>query len=1059
MPSSNRPPRTYEPSFFNPAQAGAALPAGRPLLPKEARDAAFSPWVALELVPSWLRPFTLDENTRFTRTPDHFLRTRHGMGESPKVTSAPPVPPPAARDAAAMPQADTPSAAPPSDLASGSASAPTSGPTWRFLVEETEPETQTASMAWSDAAEPPVALETLRAAVGEVSAVAGSDLRLAAAASLAQGEMAPAEAAPTDEAAGLNTDVRAGEIGDDADRDGRADIAAQPVEPGASGTGPGAIEAPEDLASQEHTAAAIGAAPPVPAPEGEVPPDGSGDAADDRIAANAAGQAMMPADPCEPDGPLPEALPPQAPVQQVPLQDALLQDALLQVALSLEGSQEPSDPRPAPDLPETLVKLGRLICLGQGFSPRVAVEQDLLPAPIPRDTAPQILAPEDLAPEDLAPADRAPADLAPADLVPEGPGVALPAPEEPASEGPASDVLSEESLSEEPLSDAAFAPLALPPVALPPAVIEPQIARVAAATTAAPMALEPLSAIVGASFHWAFQGLNFRPEMEMPPSPAPSAAASAPSVPASPALLVPAVPAPMEEDGDADDAYELPALALLREPPVQEPDFELSEEFLDQSSAILQQTLRDFGVRGEVIDANPGPVVTLYEFEPAPGTKSSRVIGLAADIARSMSAVSVRVAVVEGRNVIGIELPNRRRGTVWLRELLEGPHLDEAHAKLAIALGKTIGGEPVIVDLARMPHLLVAGTTGSGKSVAINTMILSLLYRHTPQACRLIMIDPKMLELSVYEGIPHLLTPVVTDPKKAIIALKWAVREMEDRYRKMSRLGVRNIDGFNARMAEARAKGEIIKRQVQVGFDKETGEALFEEQDMDLTALPFIVIIVDEMADLMLTAGKEIEGAIQRLAQMARAAGIHLVMATQRPSVDVITGTIKANFPTRISFQVTSKIDSRTILGEMGAEQLLGQGDMLYMASGGRITRVHGPFVSDGEVEKVVAHLKAQGGPEYLDAVTSEDDAEGIGEGDEAVFDKGALGEASGDLYEQAVAIVLRDRKASTSYIQRRLQVGYNKAASLMERMETEGIVGPANHAGKREILTGARTL
>ncbi|RTL86983.1 DUF87 domain-containing protein, partial [Ancylobacter aquaticus] len=374
---------------------------------------------------------------------------------------------------------------------------------------------------------------------------------------------------------------------------------------------------------------------------------------------------------------------------------------------------------------------------------------------------------------------------------------------------------------------------------------------------------------------------------------------------------------------EAHDGYELPPLELLTEPPQNEPDYELSEEFLDRNSVKLQQVLHDFGVRGEIIDANPGPVVTLYELEPAPGIKSSRVIGLSADIARSMSAISARVAVVEGRNVIGIELPNQRRETVWLREMLASHEFEAARAKLGIGLGKTIGGEPVIVDLARMPHLLVAGTTGSGKSVAINTMILSLLYRHRPDQCRLIMIDPKMLELSVYEGIPHLLTPVVTDPKKAIVALKWAVREMEDRYKKMSRLGVRNIDGFNARVAEATAKGEIITRTVQKGFDKETGELIEEEEIMDLAPLPFIVIVVDEMADLMMVAGKEIEGAIQRLAQMARAAGIHLIMATQRPSVDVITGTIKANFPTRISFQVTSKIDSRTILGEMGAEQLL----------------------------------------------------------------------------------------------------------------------------------------
>ncbi|MEW6257953.1 MAG: DNA translocase FtsK [Pseudomonadota bacterium] len=526
---------------------------------------------------------------------------------------------------------------------------------------------------------------------------------------------------------------------------------------------------------------------------------------------------------------------------------------------------------------------------------------------------------------------------------------------------------------------------------------------------------------------------------------------------ASPASVTKSTPTPTPtlpaEAVSAFEGYELPPLDLLTEPPEMEPDFALSEEALDRNSAALQQTLRDFGVRGEVIDANPGPVVTLYEFEPAPGTKSSRVIGLSADIARSMSAVSARVAVVEGRNVIGIELPNQRRETVWLRELLADQSFADARGRLGIALGKTIGGEPVIADLARMPHLLVAGTTGSGKSVAINTMILSLLYRLTPEQCRLIMIDPKMLELSVYEGIPHLLTPVVTDPKKAIIALQWAVREMEDRYRKMARLKVRNIEGFNARVAEAREKGEVITFTVDKGFDKETGETLVEEATLDLTALPYIVIIVDEMADLMMVAGKDIEGAIQRLAQMARAAGIHLVMATQRPSVDVITGTIKANFPTRISFQVTSKIDSRTILGEMGAETLLGQGDMLYMANGGRITRVHGPFVSDGEVEHVVAHLKAQGRPEYLDAVTASDEEE---EADEegAVFDRTALGAEDGaDNYEQAVALVLRDRKASTSYIQRRLQIGYNKAASLMERMEQEGIVGPANHAGKREIL------
>jgi S-DNA-T family DNA segregation ATPase FtsK/SpoIIIE len=424
-----------------------------------------------------------------------------------------------------------------------------------------------------------------------------------------------------------------------------------------------------------------------------------------------------------------------------------------------------------------------------------------------------------------------------------------------------------------------------------------------------------------------------------------------------------------------------------------------------------------------------------------------------------MSAVSARVAVVPGRNVIGIELPNAKRETVYLRELLESADFAQSGRKLALCLGKTIGGEPVIADLAKMPHLLVAGTTGSGKSVAINTMILSLLYLHAPEKCRLIMVDPKMLELSVYEGIPHLLTPVVTDPKKAVIARKWAVREMEDRYKKMSKLGVRNIDGFNARAAEAMARGEVVTRQIQTGFDRETGQPTYEDEVMDLTPLPYIVVIVDEMADLMMVAGKDIEGAIQRLAQMARAAGIHLIMATQRPSVDVITGTIKANFPTRISFQVTSKIDSRTILGEMGAEQLLGQGDMLHMQGGGRIARVHGPFVSDAEVEKVVDHLKLQGRPDYLDAVTAddeEDEAEEAGEAaDTAVFDAGDFAEDGADAYEQAVAVVLRDRKASTSYIQRRLQIGYNRAASIMERMEKEGIVGQANHAGKREILRG----
>ena len=495
--------------------------------------------------------------------------------------------------------------------------------------------------------------------------------------------------------------------------------------------------------------------------------------------------------------------------------------------------------------------------------------------------------------------------------------------------------------------------------------------------------------------------------------------------------------------------YELPSLQLLAEPP-RGAAKRLDHGALEQNARLLEGVLEDFGVRGEIINVRPGPVVTLYELEPAPGIKSSRVIGLADDIARSMSAIAARVAVIPGRNAIGIELPNASRETVYLRELLASADFDKSKARLALSLGKTIGGEPVIADLAKMPHLLVAGTTGSGKSVSINTMILSLLYRLTPEQCRLIMIDPKMLELSVYDGIPHLLTPVVTDPKKAVVALKWTVREMEDRYRKMSKLGVRNIDGYNQRVALAAKKGEMITRTVQTGFDRDTGEPIFETEELDLEPMPYIVVIIDEMADLMMVAGKDIEGAVQRLAQMARAAGIHVVMATQRPSVDVITGTIKANFPTRISFQVTSKIDSRTILGEQGAEQLLGQGDMLYMAGGGRIQRVHGPFVSDQEVEEMVGHLKAQGPPDYLDSITDEDAEEDGGI-------EGVAGgmEESGDLYDQAVAIVLRDRKVSTSYIQRRLSIGYNRAASIIERMEKEGVVGPANHAGKREILVG----
>ncbi|MBW9065704.1 DNA translocase FtsK [Rhizobium herbae] len=501
----------------------------------------------------------------------------------------------------------------------------------------------------------------------------------------------------------------------------------------------------------------------------------------------------------------------------------------------------------------------------------------------------------------------------------------------------------------------------------------------------------------------------------------------------------------VSDDGD----FTLPPLHFLAEPKNVARDATLSADALEQNARMLEGVLEDFGVKGEIIHVRPGPVVTLYELEPAPGIKSSRVIGLADDIARSMSAIAARVAVVPGRNAIGIELPNQRRETVYLRELLGSRDFEQSKARLAMALGKNIGGEPVIADIAKMPHLLVAGTTGSGKSVAINTFILSLLYRLTPEQCRLIMIDPKMLELSVYDGIPHLLSPVVTDPKKAVVALKWTVREMEERYKKMSKIGVRNIDGFNSRVEQALAKGEQISRTVQTGFDRQTGEAIYETEEFDLAPMPYIVVIIDEMADLMMVAGKDIEGAVQRLAQMARAAGIHVIMATQRPSVDVITGTIKANFPTRISFQVTSKIDSRTILGEQGAEQLLGMGDMLYMAGGGRIQRVHGPFVSDTEVEDVVAYLKTQGAPQYLDAITEDDDEDGEGGGPAGTSN---LAE-SDDPYDQAVAIVLRDGKASTSYVQRRLGIGYNRAASLIERMEQEGIIGPANHAGKREIL------
>ena len=499
--------------------------------------------------------------------------------------------------------------------------------------------------------------------------------------------------------------------------------------------------------------------------------------------------------------------------------------------------------------------------------------------------------------------------------------------------------------------------------------------------------------------------------------------------------------------------YELPPLDLLEEPDeAARAAGRAKDESLEANARMLESVLQDFGVHGEIVQVRPGPVVTLYELEPAPGTKTSRVIGLADDIARSMSAVSVRIAVVPGQNVIGIELPNVSREMVYLRELLASQPFEKHGGDLSVALGKDIGGEPVTVDLARMPHLLIAGTTGSGKSVGVNSMIASLLYRLRPEQCRFIMIDPKMLELSVYDGIPHLMAPVVTDPKKAVVALKWVVREMETRYRSMSKLGVRNVAGYNQRIEQAREKGEILSRKVQTGFDEETGKPVFEEEPLDMSPLPFIVVVVDEMADLMLVAGKDVEAAIQRLAQMARAAGIHLILATQRPSVDVITGTIKANLPTRISFQVTTKIDSRTILGEQGAEQLLGRGDMLYMAGGGRITRVHGPFLADNEVEDLVAFLKFQGEPEYIDAVTED---EGAADGIPG-FEPSDGGECTGnDLYDQAVALVAREQKASTSFIQRHLRIGYNRAANLIEQMEKEGVVSQANHVGKREVLVG----
>lgn len=490
--------------------------------------------------------------------------------------------------------------------------------------------------------------------------------------------------------------------------------------------------------------------------------------------------------------------------------------------------------------------------------------------------------------------------------------------------------------------------------------------------------------------------------------------------------------------------FVFPSLNLLKEP--QRHDEKVAESELRNRADNLVNVLNEFGINGEITNVGSGPVVTLYELKPAPGIKSSRVIGLSSDIARNMSAVSARIAVIPGKNALGIELPNIKRQIVYLREILESNVYKKSSSALPIALGKDIAGGAIVTDLAKMPHLLIAGTTGSGKSVGINAMILSLLYKLSPAECKFIMIDPKMLELSVYDDIPHLLTPVVTDPKKAVVALKWAVKEMESRYKAMSKIGVRNIEGYNAKIATLKASGEPITRRVHTGFDQETGAPIYEDQKMDMDLVPYIVIIVDEMADLMLVAGKDIEVAVQRLAQMARAAGIHLIMATQRPSVDVITGTIKANFPTRISFQVSSKIDSRTILGEQGAEQLLGQGDMLYMASGGRMTRIHCPFVSDEEVEHITQHLKEQGEPQYITSILEDEDGE-----DSETYDEAEGGDDP--MYKEAVALILREGKASTSFLQRHLKIGYNRAARIIDMMESAGIISSANHVGKREII------
>lgn len=491
--------------------------------------------------------------------------------------------------------------------------------------------------------------------------------------------------------------------------------------------------------------------------------------------------------------------------------------------------------------------------------------------------------------------------------------------------------------------------------------------------------------------------------------------------------------------------YVLPGLGLLSEVPPERKENKVSEKQINENRALLTTTLNDFGISGKIISVNPGPFVTLYELEPAPGVKSSRVISLADDISRSMSSTSARIAVIPGKNSIGIELPNDNKETVYLREILESDHFVNKKSGIPLSLGKNIGGEPTIADLSRMPHLMIAGTTGSGKSVGINGMILSILYRFRPDECRLIMVDPKMIELSVYDGIPHLLSPVITNPKKAVVGLKWVVREMDDRYNRMSKLSVRTMEAFNEKAEDYRRKGKKFKRKIHTGYDDETGQPLYSEEEIEPKRMPFIVVVIDEMADLMLVARNDIEHLVQSLAQKARAAGIHLIMATQRPSVDVVTGTIKANFPTRIAFQVASKIDSRTILNEMGAEQLLGRGDMLYMSDGGKVVRVHGPFVSDDEVERVVGFIRKQETPEYIESITrDEEDGNSV---------TSPQGESEDALFSQAVSIIIKDKRVSTSYIQRKLQIGYNRAARIIEEMEEKGIISAPNSQGKREII------